>query len=539
LNQILLYWHTIRYLRPSQIYGRLIYSFIRPRPDFSPAPQIREKKKAWIISRHHKPTLIGPCNFQYLNQTGILDEIGWTGSARSSLWRYNQHYFNDLNAIDSQFRKNWHLEILDDWLENNPPGSAIAWDPYPTSLRLVNCVKWVMAGNKLPDEHLDSLATQTRWLSKRLETHILGNHLLTNAKALIFMGLFFEGDEALQWFEKGVKILEIELIEQILSDGGHFELSPMYHRIVLEDLLDLINLFQVFFPESNMEILKQLITSSKRMFNWMDLMSHPDGEVTFFNDSAMAIAAPETSLKAYAELLSLKNFEMNRRPHLLMKESGFFRWEEGDAVLIGDVGDVGPDYIPGHGHADTLSFELSIGNSRVLVNSGTSLYEESPERLRQRGTSSHNTLEIDGENSSEIWKSFRVARRAQPFDLKINKKSGKWLELACSHNGYKRLEGNNIHRRSWKLSTGKLVVCDEVFGEFKSAIARYYLHPDILIEDQVLVLPDGHNLSFTAYGGNINIVDTKWTPEFGLSFSNQCIELHLVKSICSLEFEWN
>ncbi len=539
MNQILLYWHTIRYLRPSQIYGRLIFSFIRPKADHSPAPRLREKNEAWIISRHHNPSLIGPCEFQFLNQKGILDEIGWRGPERNSLWRYNQHYFNDLNAIDSQLRKNWHSKILDDWLEKNPPGVGMAWDPYPTSLRLVNCVKWVMSGNKLSPEYLDSLATQTRWLSRRLETHILGNHLFTNAKALIFMGLFFDGNEARQWFKKGVEILETELKEQILSDGGHFELSPMYHRIILEDLLDLINLFQVFYPQSDMEILQQLITSSERMFNWMDIMSHPDGEVAFFNDSAMAIAAPKVSLKAYAELLNLKNVTIKRKPYLLLKESGFFRWEEGEAVLIGDVGNVGPDYLPGHGHADTLSFEFSIGNSRVLVNSGTSLYEESSERLRQRGTSAHNTLEIDGENSSEIWKSFRIARRAKPFNLSIKKNSDKWIELACSHDGYYRLKGRNIHRRSWKFAPGKLVVSDEVVGSFKNAVVRYYLHPDILLKDQVLILPDGRNLRFAAYGGSIRVVDSTWHPEFGLSTPNQCIELHAFNMSCSIVFEWN
>ena len=63
-------------------------------------------------------------------------------------------------------------------------------------------------------------------------------------------------------------------------------------------------------------------------------------------------------------------------------------------------------------HADNLSFEWSLGEQRVLVNSGTSLYGVSSERHRQRKTKSHNTVEIDGFDSSEIWSGFRVARRA-------------------------------------------------------------------------------------------------------------------------------
>ena len=67
-----------------------------------------------------------------------------------------------------------------------------------------------------------------------------------------------------------------------------------------------------------------------------------------------------------------------------------------DAVAIGDIGNVGPDYIPGHAHADTLSFEMSVFDMRFIVNSGTSVYGLGAERLRQRGTAAHSTVVIDG-----------------------------------------------------------------------------------------------------------------------------------------------
>ena len=80
-------------------------------------------------------------------------------------------------------------------------------------------------------------------MKKRLEVHLLGNHLFSNAKALVFAGIFFEGGEAGQWLEKGLSILAKQIPEQILSDGGQFELSPMYHALALEDMLDLCNIF--------------------------------------------------------------------------------------------------------------------------------------------------------------------------------------------------------------------------------------------------------------------------------------------------------
>ena len=71
-------------------------------------------------------------------------------------------------------------------------------------------------------------------------------HLFANAKALVFAGLFFEGNEGRKWLNTGLKILEKELREQILEDGGQFELSPMYHALAVEDLLDLINISVVY-----------------------------------------------------------------------------------------------------------------------------------------------------------------------------------------------------------------------------------------------------------------------------------------------------
>ena len=121
------------------------------------------------------------------------------------------------------------------------------------------------------------------------------------------------------------------------------------------------------------------------------------------------------------------------------------------AKLLLDVASIGPDYLPGHGHADTLSFEMSLFGKRTLVNRGISQYgngevtelnAEQPHIIRD---------EINNENSSEVWSGFRVARRARPFGLEIDKIEGS-IKVSCSHDGYTRLSGHPIHRRSWTLS---------------------------------------------------------------------------------------
>src|SRR5690606_10982261 len=136
-------------------------------------------------------------------------------------------------------------------------------------------------------------------------------------------------------------------------------------------------------------------------------------------------------------------------------DSGYFRLSNQAAVAILDVARVGPDYLPGHAHADTLSFELSIADQRVVVNGGTSRYGDGPERHLERSTAWHSTVEVAGENSSEVWGGFRVGRRAYPFDLKTSEKPG-LLEVSCSHNGYRYMRGKPIHTRTWRLEDDSL-----------------------------------------------------------------------------------
>ena len=122
-----------------------------------------------------------------------------------------------------------------------------------------------------------------------------------------------------------------------------------------------------------------------------------------------------------------------------LKDSGYVRLQAENAVLIADIGPIGPDYLPGHSHADTLSFELSVFGSRIFVNSGTSEYGVSPERHRQRGTLAHNTVCVLNHNSSEIWSGFRVGARAKII-YKSVQDDGAVMHASGEHDGYARIE---------------------------------------------------------------------------------------------------
>ena len=199
-----------------------------------------------------------------------------------------------------------------------------------------------------------------------------------------------------------------------------------------------------------------------------------------------------------------------------------------------------PAYQPGHAHADTLSFELSVFGSRVLVNSGTSQYGEDCERQRQRGTMAHNTVTVNGENSSEVWAGFRVARRASTFDLAVDR-GGDQISVACSHDGYRRLSrGGCVHRRVWHCRPGFLRVSDQLHGAYNSAVARFHLHPDVAVDvDGKLMLPNGKSVQVSVRKGSWSLSSSVWHPGFGISVPNSCIEVSLESAESVVEFIWN
>ena len=480
--------------------------------------------------------MIGPESFRFLNQDGDLSR-GWDSPDYSRLWRYNLHYFDDLNAEAWVERRAWHEALLARWVAENPPGMTSGWEPYPLSLRIVNWIKWFLAGNEPRPEYLHSLAVQTRYLCGRLEYHLLGNHLWANAKALAFAGLFFSGPEADAWLAKGLGILRRELAEQVLPDGAHFERSTMYHAIILEDLLDLLNLFLAY----GREVPEDWPDAAYRMRVWLWTMTHPDGRMALFNDAAFGIAPETAALDTYSDRLGQGRWDWRQHPVTWWGDSGHIRCELGEAVLLLDVAPVGPDYIPGHAHADTLNFELSLFGQRVIVDSGTSTYEKNGERQRQRGTAAHNTVVVDGADSSEVWDGFRVARRARPFDLTVDKTPAA-IKVACSHDGYRRLPGKPVHRRQWVLSAQGLLVVDRVDGAFQQAEARYHFHPGVKVElaqDGVgrVLLPNGQVVEFRVSKGQGRLENSTYHPEFNLSLENSCLVVDLVNAEAEVRFK--
>jgi len=542
MRKIFLLFNTLRYLKWQQIYFRLLRRLIKPKVTERFQGPKSKRSKTWDHFTLYGNKVDNQLEACFLNHTKKLDlPADWNNESPSKLWVYNLHYFEDLLSDNAEEKRNFHLQLLHSWVDQNPVGYGNGWEPYPTSLRIVNILKAWLGGLELDEKLFSSVFVQASFLSSNLEKHLLGNHYFVNLKALLFAGVIFENTRWLSIAEKG---LIYEIPEQILDDGANFELSPMYHSLILVDMLDMFNLSRAYPTQMSGKLVSLLEYYIPKMLAFMEAMTHPDGGVSFFNDSADGIAPAKAKIESYAEILCFKTdrLDLSKTKIIDNANSGYICATVAGNKLIFDASPVGPDYIPGHAHADTLSFELSIGAQRVFVNSGTSEYGLSPKRHNQRKTLSHNTVEVDGKDSSQVWSGFRVANRAEIISRHAEQKNDSSIELIASHNGYKSLFGGCVHTRKLIFSRNNLIVSDSLQRTFKNAKSRFYFHPDLIIslQDNLLRIEGTDFILHSNLKGKVaSLAHSFWHPEFGTEVPNKMLLLEFNKNQLDIEFTWS
>jgi hypothetical protein len=185
-----------------------------------------------------------------------------------------------------------------------------------------------------------------------------------------------------------------------------------------------------------------------------------------------------------------------------------------------DAGLIGPDYQPGHAHCDTLSFELSLDGARFITDTGVYHYKESPERSYSRCTAAHNTVEIDGAEQSEVWKSFRVGRRAKIRSFGTDAREGLQL-LHGTHDGYTRLQSGLLHERTMLLSADWLLIVDWLHGSGAHSYRSFlHFHPGVLLREDpagIFTAAQGESRARLRVRGEGRggILETEYYPAFG------------------------
>ena len=520
-------FHTIRWLKPGQIVGQVRHRLRRLLPfptRKTVAFSLGGASVGWDPQRDalgiglppHDPHMVAAGTISLLNHP---ETVGfppvWQVTSFPKLWLYNLHYFEYLWSLPFEDSRRVAL----DWIENHPPGQRqLGWEAYPLSLRLQNWCGYFLGQNPektsadgdFMDRLVASIAQQAAFLERNLEYHLLGNHLFENAAALFTVGSCLETPGAEAWLSTGRELLKEQLHDQVLPDGGHFERSPMYQARLIYVLGQLV--------ASKSAGIEQVVGGAyKAMKDSLELQTHPDGGIALLNDSAFGVTPVPADLGI-------------RRPSIgpfAMSDTGYFgsRTRDDDYIIC-DAAPIGPDHLPGHAHGDIFSFELSLGGSRVVVDSGVFNYEPDEMRAYCRSTRAHNTVEIGGADQCEFWGAFRVARRGRPKKVTFTP-SSRGFRLSGQHDGYRRLSGLPVHRRVFVWhDSGVLIVNDRVESRKPVETAsRVHLHPDCQVSDLTDLVakiryPSGEFVVAWKGDGRLETEDSWYCPEFGVREKN-------------------
>jgi uncharacterized heparinase superfamily protein len=470
------------------------------------------------------------------------DGIEWNQSDLSKLFLYNLHYFDfilreDKDLTADHFEKD--KDIFLSWINGNPVGYRNGWESYPLSLRIVN---WIFYYNKnqtafaRDDEFntvfLSSLYRQCAYLSHFLELHIRANHLFKNGKAMLFGGIFFREHK---WITIGKGIIDAELDEQILSDGGHFERSPMYHSLILEDIIDLASLVNESKNNNEPITFQRLHDISRRMLKWLYSTIHPDGEIPLFGDSSLKSALTFDQLYHYHNRIFNESPDTKYLEYIdEFKESGYSIFRSPDQFLIMDCGQLGVEYQPGHAHCDMLSYEYSYNNKRFIVDTGIGEYLNTDIRHRARSIVAHNCVVVNNMDQAEIWQTFRMGKRVSA-PLVSTEVKGDIIKLCASYNNDLSRKNSFRHEREVLFYHSNFFhIKDHISGtKISSIVSRLNIHPDSTLElnKNTIKLSQSDTsiyILLSEHACNIEINDWFYVPEFGKIIPSKRVEIRPV-----------
>lgn len=461
LKKLLLLFHTIRHLKFTQIYYQFKYRLMKPKALAFYKGNLKQTDLQSLIFKKQLlvyKTYLGDNKFSFLNlEKDFEDKIDWNYQDFGKLWNYNLQYFNYLLQEDILLEEK--LCLLRDFYKAVDRG-LLELEPYPVSLRSINMIRLFSKEGVKDADLLANLYGELNFLSQRLEYHLLANHLLENAFALMMGGAFFSNEA---WLKTAQSILEKELEEQTLLDGAHYELSPMYHQIILFRVLELYDWYSQW-ENNEASFIKLLKTKAELMLSWLDKISFSNGDIPHFNDSTNEISFRTEDLMTYA-----KNLDLNINP-VPLSDSGYRTLNKEAYEIRLDFAQIAPSYQPGHAHADALSFILYHKDKPLFVEQGTSTYNIGERRSLERSTQAHNCVVVDNQNQSQVWSGFRVGKRAKTSIIKDEA-----TRLVASHDGYKSL--GVIHQRSFEFKEGRIQITDGLSNPNKTAVFYLHLHP--------------------------------------------------------------
>jgi uncharacterized heparinase superfamily protein len=444
----------------------------------------------------------------------------WTPGAGPAAWRAGAHGFawlRDLRALGTDAARLRARALASDWLEL-AGADPIAGAAEVAGARLSAWLgHWDFVAATAEDQFrralMQRMGQDARTLVASLPAEPAHRGALVALKGAMAAAVALEEDA---WLTRCVRFLAPELERQFLPDGSHVERSPQQLLLALQDLIEIRNLLH----GAGVEAPSILSATLDRAAPALRLFRHGDGGLALFNGTREETAA-------LLDLVLTQGQARGRAP-VALPDAGFHRLQAGRTLLIADCGPPPPGRRDASGtglargadrssHAGTLSFELSVGRDRMIVNCGAAPAAEAEWRDALRATAAHSTLTLADTNSSEL-REEGLGRRPERVEVDRQEANGaQWLEAA--HDGYRR-PFNTIHRRRLYLSESGDDLRGEDVLEMEGDAApspftvRFHLHPSVVASAQqdeagvLLRLPSGAGWRLRVKGARVAIEES-------------------------------
>jgi heparinase II/III-like protein len=305
---------------------------------------------------------------------------------------------------------------VESWLDSNPTGFGANWrSPMDAAIRAAN---WTLAmllfaeAGSLSSEFwirlLTNLRVTARFVARHLEWHPLyrGNHYLSNAVGLIYVGALFRDDPSgAAWLRKGVAILRREIDYQVCSDGVSGEASIGYHRLVTEFFTYGGEIAEAnlpgFLPAAYWRRLRSMY---EFLAAYLDLRGNAPllGDA---DDGRLHLLCADAADQPRAHRLGLRpRYWPGRAPgSAAFREGGFYVLRSPRGHCIVRCGPLGLHGAGSHDHNDQLAYELSLDGAPLISDSGTYAYtRDLSERYAFRSTAAHNAVQIAEDEQNPI-----------------------------------------------------------------------------------------------------------------------------------------
>lgn len=438
--------------------------------------------------------------FRFLNHTLNAEDAFTSALEAGPAWQAELHGFDwlrDMRAVGTEAARIQARNCVASWISANPKWHPLTWRPDVLSSRLCNWLthaEFISAGADaaFASMFLDNTARQVKHLRRVARFMPDGLDRMLVTKARVYAALCLPGGA--RYAPRLVKIVAAMCNRQILADGGHVERSPKAQLTALRHLIDLRSILKA----SKIGVPEALQLAIDRAAPMLRFYRHGDGGLALFNGSNEG--------EAWLVDVVLTKAESRGQPLTSSPHTGFERFMANRTLVIADSG--APSSVGKGAHAGTLSFEMSVGKQRIVVNCGAYAGRDEQWKLAQRSTAAHSTMIVDDRNSTEIREDGTIGDRpAQVVAKRLEADGNAWLDL--SHDGYVPALGLVHRRRIYVNASGTDVRGEDTLegtGEHRFAI-RFHLHPSVkasLVKDGASVLlrlPDKSGWRMRCSGG--------------------------------------